>query len=878
MRNARRGHMRRLGLLATFAVLAALLMPLTGTSQANHGGRSLEVTPETATRGVGGSHTLTARLCEPDPGPPPVQCADSPNTPFSNGPIRIRFENENGVNDPDAGTTPLTPDLSCSIPFNDVDCTVTYTGTVAGTDSWRAWIDHDDSTTTNESDPAEGRDETASPGTGNSSCFPAPAEPDCTDVVQVTWSSGGPTTLDCDDRSAPDTEREQPSDDGAETQTYDCFVRDHQGNPTNDADPNTTGQQNITVNGEVENEVNDPDNPDSTSYESPDYSCTVGAGTGTPVGQCSVRVRQADKEAGTSEICWWVGAGADGGDLCADEPTGENQQENGSDTGDDLADQTEKTWGPMFLLDCDDSGPPDTEREVNPSGGSSGNETYNCQVRNQYGDPTGDADPDTANNQALTVKGENENGPNDQDDSASYSTPDHSCTASTTAGSVGRCSMTVTQAELEEGTAPLCFWVGDNNIAGALCFTEPVGENQQDDGSDTGNDEADSAELSWEDRSAGEGDGGLDAEPETAAVNTGTDHVITGTVYDQFGTPFQGDTVIKFELFAGSPSDTDGNTPLGADKSCTTNNSSSCSVTYTSSTPGRDLVCVWTNDTPAMSGSNQNGTCNDEGHTDAGDTENSAEAPQPATDDVDVVAVSWRNAAPATQLDCEEESDKTRRGNNNIITCTATDGTTGVANTNIDIEATGAKDPDNGDSQVTPDFTCTTNEVGVCSATHTRSKPGLGTTTYRAWIDVDHFDGTSEADQAEGRDESTTAGDVAEPDGTDVFETAWIPNPNRTISLHSNRNRQKAGRKVKFSADINGDPVCEADQTVKLKVKGKNGRFSTIGTGTTDDDGEIQFQITIKSTREYRADAPKSTPSGGTCKRARSNVVMVRAT
>lgn len=870
----------RLGivLLASLSVIATLLMPLSGPASANHGDRSLEVTPETPTRGVGATQTLTARLCVPQANPPSACGADAPNTPFSNGPIRIRFENENGVNDPDASTSRTTPDRECSIAFNQTSCSITYTGNNSGNDVWRVWIDHDDNTSTDESDAAEGRDETAAPGTGNALCRAAPNEPDCTDVVQVTWSAGGPTTLDCDDRSAPDTEREQPSDEGASSQTYDCFVRDHQGNPTNDADPNTDGQQNITVNGEVENGINDPDAQDGASYESPDYTCVVGSGTGTPVGQCSVRVRQADKEAGTSEICWWIGNAAAGSTLCADEPTGENQQANGSDTGDDLADQTEKTWGPMFLVDCDDSGPPDTEREKNPTGGTSGNEIYNCQVRDQYGNATGDNDPDTNGNQTLTVKGENENGANDNDDSASYDSPDHTCNASTTAGSVGQCSMTVTQAELQEGLAPLCFWVGEAATGAAECLDEPTGENQQQDGSDTGNDLADRAELTWEPRSADEGSGRLDAEPETASVNTGSDHTITATVYDQFGSPFQGNTQVNFEFFQDSPSDGDLNTPLSPDKTCTTNNSSSCSIEYTSNETGRDLVCVWINDAPNMVGNNQNGTCNDEGRNDAGDTEGSAEAPQDAGDDVDVVSVSWVNATPANELNCDPETGKSRRSASKTITCTASAGGNGVAGENIDIELTGAKDKD-GNSPQTPDFTCTTNNTGVCTITHGGgSSSQLGKSTYRAWIDPDHTNETVEADPAEGRDETATAGDVNEPDGTDVVEHDWVPNPKRSISLDSSHRRRKSGKKVRLSVDIDGDRPCRDDQTVQLKARADNGRFQTIGTGTTDEDGELAFTITVKSTRDYRADAPKSSAFGGTCQKAISNVVRVRAT
>ncbi|HYN37338.1 MAG TPA: hypothetical protein VEV82_10230 [Actinomycetota bacterium] len=65
---------------------------------------------------------------------------------------------------------------------------------------------------------------------------------------------------------------------------------------------------------------------------------------------------------------------------------------------------------------------------------------------------------------------------------------------------------------------------------------------------------------------------------------------------------------------------------------------------------------------------------------------------------------------------------------------------------------------------------------------------------------------------------------------------------------------------------------------MKLKARGTGGGFSTIGTGTTNDSGHFQFEITVKNTRDYRADAPKSTPFSGTCRRTISNVVKVTVT
>jgi hypothetical protein len=738
MRNGR-VHLRHLALLTCLVALGALLIPLSGVAQANHGDRKLDATPENPTRGVGATHTITARLCENDPeAPSPANCnIDFPPTNGS-GAIRIRFENENGPNDTDDSISRMTPDRSCSVfPNSDPpsQCSISYVGTAAGTDTWRVWVDHDDSAATDESDVDEARNEQQMPGDPADLCgsLPGPAEPDCTDVVNVTWAGGAPAQLDCDDSGAPDTERENnPSGGGSGNETYNCEVRDAQGNLTGDADPNTDGNQQIRVHGEVRNSVNDPDNPDSESYTSEDYSCNVGR--------------------------------------------------------------------------------PNTTNET-----------------------------------------------------------------------LGKCPpITVTQNEGETGTAVICFWVGtqDQPTGMSLCGSgqEPTEENQQANGSDTGNDLADQVDITWQESNSGEG--GLDAEPETDSGTTGTDKTITSTLYDQFGVPAQETTTINFEFFEGSASDTDGNTPASPDKTCQTNNSSNCTVTYTSNDAGRDLVCSWVHTAPSMTGDEQGGTCDGEGLLDADDTAGSADPPEPTTDDVDVVSKTWTNETAATQLDCVQESDKTRRSRNNVVVCTATNGSNGIEDTNIDVELTGANDPD-GSSSASPDLTCTTNGSGVCQVTHQGAGSNdLGKTTYRAWIDADYFDQTTEADGTEQRDESTPqgAGGTAEPDATDVVETQWIPNRNRSIALSSSHNSRKTGRKVVFSVNINGDDACEADQSVKLKARSNNKKFQTIGSGTTDDDGEIKFTITVNNTRDYRADAPKSTAFGGTCKRALSNVVKVTAT
>ena len=303
------------------------------------------------------------------------------------------------------------------------------------------------------------------------------------------------------------------------------------------------------------------------------------------------------------------------------------------------------------------------------------------------------------------------------------------------------------------------------------------------------NDEPDNTDVvtkTWVARTAS--GGGVDAEPEEDTNELGESHTITATVYDQFGDPLIGNTTVKFEFFAGSPSDTDGTTSPGTpDKTCTTSNSSSCPMTYTqASTPGVDRVCVWTNEDPAMTGNSQNGTCAGEGTSDPDDSagttdpQNDGDSQAEPGDDVDVVTKIWVQGS-ATRLECDPESAVTPSGSAHRITCTArTTGNLTTSGVNIDAEITGVNDTDNGDSRTSPDLTCTTGSNGTCVLTHGPGGVGnssqQGLTTYRAWIDRDG-DASSEADATEGRDENQVPGARSEPDNTDVVETRWENSP-----------------------------------------------------------------------------------------------------
>lgn len=508
--------------------------------------------------------------------------------------------------------------------------------------------------------------------------------------------------------------------------------------------------------------VNDVDN--GNTPDTPDLTCNIAVNAST----CTVTY--SGNATGFDSIRGWIDhdglTPAQGGVTEAD------LAENQTDADADTTDVVSKTWtaGAASRVDCDDETGPDTERETNPSlSGSASNEQYSCRVT----DAAGNAIPN------VVVSGEVTAGVNDPDatNGASFDSRDYACTT----GAGGTCSLVVTQVESQTGTATICFWIGTAAQGQTACATEAVDEATAANGSDNPNDAADAVAKTWETRTAATG--GVDAEPETDTNNLGEQHTITATVYDQFGDPFQGNTAVRFEFFAGSPTDPAndaGNTPATPDRTCTTVNSSTCSITYTqSATAGTDLVCVWTNAAPALANNNTSGTCGGEGLNDADDAAGQADAPAPANDDVDVVQKVWRNPNAAARVDCSPETDTNPTGTAHTVTCTVTNSLGNVsANANVDVEATGPSDPDGTNTPLAPDFTCTTNAQGNCTFTHGPTGTTTpGTTVYRAWLDTDNNNATNNADTTEGRDEAATPGATAEPDGTDVVSKTWVGPP-----------------------------------------------------------------------------------------------------
>lgn len=343
------------------------------------------------------------------------------------------------------------------------------------------------------------------------------------------------------------------------------------------------------------------------------------------------------------------------------------------------------------FLDCDDSGPPDTERETNPSTTTTQNssETYRCQVRDQFGSGYEDADGN-----GVRINGEVIDPINDPDtpDGESFATPDYGCEETGVDpddpifGETGICDIVVTQSENELGTTRICWWVGDPSAGAALCGSnlsnELVNENQVANGSDTGNDLADSNELTWESPSTFV----IDCEPETSSKPTATTHTITCSAKSATTQRSVSGVNIQGEITgAGDPDQSD--SPQNPDRSCTTANDGTCQITHTSTTTGESLYRIWINDGQAEPRVPQGGVDEDVDLTE-GRNEGAQPGEKSEADSTDVVQNTWTQAP--TTITMEPESDTAQIGECNPYTITATSGsgtsTAPVAGVIIDVE------------------------------------------------------------------------------------------------------------------------------------------------------------------------------------------------
>jgi hypothetical protein len=315
------GISRSLVLSTALATIIVLVVPFAGVAVANHGTRTLQVTPETSNNPIGTTHTLTATLSS---------AADA-----TSGAIEVDFE-ISGPGDTDGGDTPSSPDKECMVAVGSATCTVTSTSSVAGTDTIRGWIDHGDDAAV-EADTTEGADAgnpTVDEPAGGTDVPGGTAEPDLTDVVLKTWSGAAGAVLDCDDASGNDTET-NPVTGPSSSETYTCTVIDSAPNP----DVPVSG---VRIDAENLNGANDPD--DSAAAGTPDFNdaCTTGAN-----GTCTVTIAASESQAGPADICFWIDEDADNvfDPAGVEIDGGECEEAVGAPENDDKTDTVTKTWG-----------------------------------------------------------------------------------------------------------------------------------------------------------------------------------------------------------------------------------------------------------------------------------------------------------------------------------------------------------------------------------------------------------------------------------------------------------------------------------------------------------------------------------------------------
>lgn len=524
--------------LPALAIIAAALAPV--PAGAYHQGIHLEVTPETQSTPVGGAATLTALLIS-DEG----YAVEAPTD------TQVQFENEAGANDWDGDNPPA--DFTCVIPAGASSCAIEIEGNRTGKALVRAWIgttaDENEGRFAGANDCRQQQDTASACSIQATNSAPVPGavcpsgtpptstqlvgdEPDCTDVVEITFAENAAGTLDCDDSTGPDTERETNPHNATPTpagdpsaEIYTCYVRDQLGNL----------KPGVAVWGEMVG-ANDPDN--AKSYTAADVTCEPEGDGGRretrsddPLtrdkdekGSCRIVVPQTRDETGLATICFWIGTLSEGAALCESEKTG-----SGPDEGDNAADAVELSWESVdeFILDC----VPETGFALVGSTAA-----IECTVTSPVTDQ---------GVQDMTVVAE-ASGANDPDDSDSPQTQDFQMVnnepveLSCETGPSGRCTIshrgedageTIYRAWIDDGvpepTAPSGV-DADVDQAEGRDEREVPGNRGEPDGTDV-------VSATW-----GRGPTSVSASPKHAEAQIGECHEIMITARDENGDPTAG--------------------------------------------------------------------------------------------------------------------------------------------------------------------------------------------------------------------------------------------------------------------------------------------------------------------------------------------------
>lgn len=410
----------------------------------------------------------------------------------------------------------------------------------------------------------------------------------------------------------------------------------------------------------------------------------------------------------------------------------------------------------------------------------------------------------------------------------------------------GEAGATYNPAGIDPASTPttpdLTCRIGPNDTSCTVSYTRtaPPGTDSivgffSDAGIDQTSDPRDTVSKTWVAPTATR----LNCEPETDSNPTGTAHVVTCTVTDNAGATVNGAQVDVEITGANDPDNAD--SPASPDRTCATATNGTCTFTLTGTDVGTTTFRAFidTDFNDATGGPD----------TTEGQAEGTTPGATAEPDATDVVTKTWTaTATTATRLDCNPETATNPTGTAHVITCTATDSSgQNVGGAQIDVEATGANDPDNANSPASPDFTCVTANNGTCTFTHGTGGVGTtaeqGTTTYQAWIDFDQNNTTGGPDTTEGQAEATTPGAGAEPDATDVVTKTWVTNDARTLDCEP----ETATNPVNTQHTI----TCTALNSAGQPVAGEGVTFTSAGVGTltansatTDKNGVVTATIT----------------------------------
>ncbi len=332
---------------------------------------------------------------------------------------------------------------------------------------------------------------------------------------------------------------------------------------------------------------------------------------------------------------------------------------------------------------------------------------------------------------------------------------------------------------------------------------------------------------------------GLDVEPDTAnrlvaagpCAPVATDacaHDLTVTWDPATGTGE--DATVAFEILSG-PSDTDGNAdmvPVDArDVECTIDAEEKCTVSWSSTTAGKDDVIAWV-ETDMLPGRLE--------------ADNSEPVGQDASDmdSTDRFEVSWLTGVLNLDPEAPEQAPGTPQAITAELKSVPATGSTDPAVPlvgNIDVEIIAG--PGQNSNSAGPDLTCdTAPETGQCELTVNSTVAGK--TGIRGWVDLNEDDQVpGEADGTEGRDETTQAGTPTEPDLTDLVEINWVAGATAPrIDVEPENAQQTVGQEITFTVTSTSATGPQGTVNVAAQVapgganSGKTARCLTSAAGS----------------------------------------------